>query len=553
VERAILASGEPHRIIVVDNSPHYCAAEVVREYAAKTSVTVRYLQSDPRDKSKALNVGVRESDTEWLAFTDDDTLPDANWLKNAAEYAERTGLRVFGGRIVAGAPEENLPIWLIRGVSGRVPHAGVLVDYAPLPASGVLRENMPVPFGANVFVKRAVFAEHGCYDEYLWSLCGEKALGVEDGEFGVRIRDHGEPIGYSHETVVAHPVHHERCRMWTHVTLAYYYGWREIMVFFKPDRPLIEFYRLRLIAVWIRRAIVDLLRRDMAGLADNLVAVARCVGGMVGRVSKSYERWSRIARVEGRIGVRRGIARPISPLVITGMHRSGTSLIAHFAQESGFLMGRDLYPPDAGNPRGYFEDRQIVDFHKRILRRESWQMWDAETAPKVFERDRQDALGIVSSRCGETKWGWKDPRTCLFLDFWNSLLPDARYIFLFRNPFLVSDSLRRREREARWYWKASSMRLQSWCIHTEGCLSFLARHPERCLLFPLDGILRDMSLFAEILSRWLGTEFKPGRLQESFDPRGLRRTLPLSSLLVLPSVLVRTCRVYRAARRQANL
>ena len=56
----IVYFGDTARVPYGPKSP-----QVVREYAAQTSVTVRYLQSDPRDKSKALNLGIRESETEW--------------------------------------------------------------------------------------------------------------------------------------------------------------------------------------------------------------------------------------------------------------------------------------------------------------------------------------------------------------------------------------------------------------------------------------------------------------------------------------------------------
>ena len=290
LEEAIAVSGEGHRIVVADNGPQHTAAGVVESFAERSFVPVEYLQTAPRDKSQALNAGIRAAETDWLAFTDDDTLPDANWLKNAAEYAERTGLRVFAGRIVPGPPDKRLPRWLTPGRSGRVPRAGVLVDYAPMPASGVLDNEMPVPFGANVFVRRAVFEEHGYYDEYLWSLCGKKALGVEDGEFGVRIRSRGEPIGYSHEAVVVHPVHHDRCRLWIQIRIAYAYGWREPFVFFDAARPAIQPYLLRLAAVYLFRAAADLFRRDYAGAADGLVEAARCKGAILGRLSPKY-RW----------------------------------------------------------------------------------------------------------------------------------------------------------------------------------------------------------------------------------------------------------------------
>jgi hypothetical protein len=42
-------------------------------------------------------------------------------------------------------------------------------------------------------------------------------------------------------------------------------------------------------------------------------------------------------------------------------------------------------------------------------------------------------------------WGWKDPRSCLTLPFWQQLLPDMRYIICLRNPVDVARSLEHRD------------------------------------------------------------------------------------------------------------
>ena len=47
------------------------------------------------------------------------------------------------------------------------------------------------------------------------------------------------------------------------------------------------------------------------------------------------------------------------PIVITGMHRSGTSLLASLLRILGAPFGERLLPPSRANQPGYFED---VDF-----------------------------------------------------------------------------------------------------------------------------------------------------------------------------------------------
>ena len=51
------------------------------------------------------------------------------------------------------------------------------------------------------------------------------------------------------------------------------------------------------------------------------------------------------------------LASSLSPIVVAGMHRSGTSLVAGYLQSLGVDMGARLLAADHANPRGYFEDR----------------------------------------------------------------------------------------------------------------------------------------------------------------------------------------------------
>jgi GT2 family glycosyltransferase len=293
VENALRTAAGSHRVIVVDNAPTHAAGSIVREIGAASGAVVTYLESTPRNKAHALNAGIRAADTEWLAFTDDDTLPDAQWVASAATFAEASRCRVFGGRIAPGAPEQPLPRWLVPGRSGRVPQMGVFVEYAPRPDSGALEPSMPVPFGANVFAMRRVFEEYGGYDEDLWRLSGRVPLGSEDSEFGIRVRERGERIGYCHEALVVHPVHHERCTLRSHLRLAYYYGWREPMIFFRADRPLFEKYYLRLVGSRAAGMVADFCRRDPAGAADHLINSVRAIGHMVGRWTPAYRERAR--------------------------------------------------------------------------------------------------------------------------------------------------------------------------------------------------------------------------------------------------------------------
>jgi GT2 family glycosyltransferase len=289
VSRAIQISGRPHRVIVVDNAPTHDARETFAACAAKASFPFRYLESAPCDKSAALNAGIAAAETEWLAFTDDDTLPDEDWLRAGTSFAEKSAFRVFGGRICHGAVDRGrLPRWLRPGRSGRIPGIGVFVDFDPPQSTGSLSDQYAAPFGANVFVHRDVFRQYGGYDEALWALCRGWPTGCEDSEFGWRLRSAGEPIGYCRDAVVIHPVNYDRASFWLHCHHAYYDGWRQPLIFMDPGRPWFEPYRLRLMGQRLAGLLTDAIRGDLAGVADHTVELARVIGAIIGRFSSAY-------------------------------------------------------------------------------------------------------------------------------------------------------------------------------------------------------------------------------------------------------------------------
>ncbi len=291
IRRAINVSGAVHRVVVADNDPEYSGGRTVGQFAEEVSFPISCLKTPPCDKSRALNAGIRAADTEWLAFTDDDTLADENWLKVAEAFCDSRPYRVFGGRVTPGAPQQRLPRWLTSGRSGRIPGIGVFVGYDPLPDSGLLPRWGTAPFGANLFVRREVYEEHGPYDADVWDLCrryGKWPLGVEDSEFGYRLHHVNEPIGYCREAVVVHPVNYERGRLRTHFWRAYCDGWRQPLIFAAESPRRIEPYRLRLIAGHLAGGLADGFRRDPAGAVDHLVEAVRVMGTLAGRLSGAY-------------------------------------------------------------------------------------------------------------------------------------------------------------------------------------------------------------------------------------------------------------------------
>lgn len=195
---------------------------------------------------------------------------------------------------------------------------------------------------------------------------------------------------------------------------------------------------------------------------------------------------------------------PAPILVITGMHRSGTSVITAAFASAGLDVGSRLMPAARGNPRGHFEDLDFVALHERMLRANGLGPEGFTTAsdipvPAALE---DAALALVAERRRRAAvWGWKDPRTTLFLEWWAGQLPDARFVLLVRSPAEVVDSLFRRRDEA--FALNPGFAIDVWTAYNRRILEFVRLHPDRCLLACSEtAVAEPERLVSTVRSRW---------------------------------------------------
>lgn len=131
-------------------------------------------------------------------------------------------------------------------------------------------------------------------------------------------------------------------------------------------------------------------------------------------------------------------------LVVTGMHRSGTSLITQWLQRCGLHVGDELLGADTGNDNGHFEDLDFLNSHKALLksRRLSDNGFTSTTLKPLSHEEKDKIRDIIKYKNGfNQEWAWKDPRTCLFLDAYHNLIPDAFYFVVLRSYEAVISSM----------------------------------------------------------------------------------------------------------------
>jgi hypothetical protein len=213
------------------------------------------------------------------------------------------------------------------------------------------------------------------------------------------------------------------------------------------------------------------------------------------------------------------VAMPEGPWVLmTGMHRSGTSAVA------GVLGALGFHTPDPddrmdwpeSNPE-HWESMSLTVFDDDLLDRLGGS-WDAPPdLPEGWERDidmagEPDPTALVAAAFPEPgPLVWKDPRICLLYPYWRRLLPDpAAVVFVWRSPSAVADSLFRRDGMDR------VLGVALWERYNRAALANLSGLD--CFVVNYEQLLAEPRAVVGTITEWLGSLDRFGALAEQWDP-----------------------------------
>ena len=150
------------------------------------------------------------------------------------------------------------------------------------------------------------------------------------------------------------------------------------------------------------------------------------------------------------------------PLIVIGMHRSGTSLLTELLHRAGVPMGIDRNIHD--------ESAFFLELNKFLFRaaHAGWDYPEPMLLLHEVPELRQALVGHLRSQCASRAtraylgwrcflrssrleaqpgpWGWKDPRNTFTLPLWLEVFPNARVLNVYRNGVDVAESLVVRER-----------------------------------------------------------------------------------------------------------
>ena len=157
-------------LLVVDNNSTDETSKVVEAFSKASGLNVRRIFEARQGKCFALNRGIAEARGDVIAFTDDDVLPQPDWLTVIhKEFSGDPALGVISGRVELFNPAD-LPITIV-----------LCTKRAEFRSAG---DTFVLMAGCNFAVRRAAFERSGLFDPDLGP--GSRLQAAEDSDFFYR-------------------------------------------------------------------------------------------------------------------------------------------------------------------------------------------------------------------------------------------------------------------------------------------------------------------------------------------------------------------------------
>lgn len=228
-----------------------------------------------------------------------------------------------------------------------------------------------------------------------------------------------------------------------------------------------------------------------------------------------------------------------SPIIVFGMDRSGTSLVANLVSRWGAYGGDPdrLAEGNDFNPTGFFENERLQQLMADLLNDVKVGFWDPSFPDLLEQRAAQPAWRERAHRLLDhmgsqgRPWFWKEPILSVTLPFWKPFLEDCTYVLPVRDPWDSAVSYER-------MWLSESLRkeisvraanLLRWQRFLTSCLETV-ESTERKILIPYEALTADPETWcrrlSDVLDGCYGTDGLPAdrvaRMTAAVDP-GLRR------------------------------
>lgn len=183
------------QVIAINNASSDESEKILRSFSDRLPIIV--LNQPIRGKNRALNTALPFIQGDLVVFTDDDILPEPNWLNEFKRCAnDHPDCDLFGGAILPHWGRTPDP-WILNAV----PHGVTFGLTAPDLPEGPIYPGLI--WGANMMVRRRVFDAGHRFNEDVGPNAGQYIMGSET-EFNIRIVKHGYQTWFCPTSRVRH-------------------------------------------------------------------------------------------------------------------------------------------------------------------------------------------------------------------------------------------------------------------------------------------------------------------------------------------------------------
>lgn len=158
------------------------------------------------------------------------------------------------------------------------------------------------------------------------------------------------------------------------------------------------------------------------------------------------------------------------PIILLGMHRSGTTMITRLLETLGLFVGAEK---EINHEALFFWEinNWIFDLHTARPELPHNLRYTNPACGKVIlesleyyvaSRKKKQYLGALNGQYASIRdldipWGWKDPKNTFTIKFWKDIFPGAKLIHIYRNPIDSVSSYIERDLDIKnrfaWNWK----------------------------------------------------------------------------------------------------
>lgn len=260
-------------LTIIDQSTNDATEAIVRSFGARDG-RIHYKRMTQSGLSRAYNLGITSTTSQYIAFTDDDCIAPVDWIaKIVCAFEEQQDGELMYGQVVPAYPEgdgsELTPLLLIDKPERLDRNNGFRV----------------FGMGANFAARRSLFERIGLFDEALGG--GGPLKSSQDFDLMYRAYRHGSVTLLRPEVIIRHDGRRER-EDWP--TLLFAYGFGDGAFYSKHVRCRDPYATFLAIRVFARASVKFVLKRALGRRTNDSAYAKGFVHGVRGGLKFGVDR-----------------------------------------------------------------------------------------------------------------------------------------------------------------------------------------------------------------------------------------------------------------------